>query len=295
MLIVSAINLNVVALGYLQVSPSSGKTPCRSESVLTSDKMHEDMLLTDVNAKTVATENDDSCTHINNCEWKYVHRTAKAERKLHPFQDFLRDLLDFSLLQNKLFFVCCFCTSLMNFGMLCFNFHTPNRALHYGIADDMIAIFPSVIGICMFVARLLSGLIADASFIDRPLLYGVSIALGGVVEITYIFFTDFLGILIWCCLFGICTGKRPAVSLYTIIFYLFSPQSKIVDTGHVRLSVCRCLCHAVGCTKSVDSTFPGNRSEWYFSDFQWAETRFFGNCIVKKKKELASQLGVSLL
>ena len=62
-------------------------------------------------------------------------------------------ILDFSLLKNPVFFVYGFATFLMNFGMVGYNMHSPSRAIHYGVSDQLAAYIPQATGGAHFFSQ----------------------------------------------------------------------------------------------------------------------------------------------
>ena len=137
-----------------------------------------------------------------------------SSKSLAILRQILRDGLDFSLLKTLSFSVYCCCTVGMVMGLICFLFHTPNRALDCGIPLELIAAFPSVIGVSQLVTSLVFGMLSDTKCVNRCMMFSVGVILGGVVEIASTFVTDYNGLLICCSLFGSCCGQCFTYSLY---------------------------------------------------------------------------------
>lgn len=138
-----------------------------------------------------------------------THSTAIAHVSIRQrFHELLSDIFDFSLLRNIQFLVYCTCTFMMNFGMPTFHVHAPSRALHYGISPNVIAIFPSLIGLSTLVSRFTFGFISDCACVNRRIQYGAGIILSSLVEITFIFCITFPWMLLHSVMFGLMNGKH---------------------------------------------------------------------------------------
>ena len=122
--------------------------------------------------------------------------------------ELLRNFFDFSLFYDHRYVLVCFGTFCMNAGMMTFYQHMPSRADHYNVDKQQIAFLPMLTGIATAIARITFGFVANIPRVNRVLQYGVSILVGGFLEVLYFNATTFTSFMIFGILIGAINGKH---------------------------------------------------------------------------------------
>jgi len=130
-----------------------------------------------------------------------------AARLLRWLSQLFADLFDLSLLhciRFPLFLVASFCCF---FGLSSFLQHIPSRGAYLGVEPGLIRFLPTLISCATGISRIVFSFIANMQCTQLFLLFGISVTLSGMVQITACLTTSFVTLALYCILQGTVNGQ----------------------------------------------------------------------------------------
>ena len=124
-----------------------------------------------------ARRDDERQTRIKEGTTNGVLDRGRSRNKLRSFID---DAFDCSLYREFGLVLYCVCSMLSRYNMCVFLQHMPRKAVQLGISKEEVALLMSALGIAIICCRVLVTLIADRKWINRMVLYGCGVAIGGL-------------------------------------------------------------------------------------------------------------------
>jgi sugar phosphate permease len=128
----------------------------------------------------------------------------------------LKNRWDLKLLKNPVFLLyisAVVCSIFANDVMYKLN---PMKAEFYGISRDKAAFLPSITALCSTIARVYTSFIGNLQCVDRLRLSACAIFTSGVLTVTSNFAHDFITMVIFLSLYGLCLGMTFAILCYHI-------------------------------------------------------------------------------
>ena len=120
----------------------------------------------------------------------------------------LKESLDFRVLLKNMYFMLFMTAAFISYcGHMVPFFYLPDRALTLGISPFKASFLISIIGISNTVSRFVSGGIADRSFVNRPYVFSVMVAIAGLASLLSPLGSQYWAMCIYATVFGICAGK----------------------------------------------------------------------------------------
>ena len=117
------------------------------------------------------------------------------------------DICNFSSLRNVEFLMFCVGNMLCAFGFLTFYQHTPSKAKHMGIEIQKVAFLPTITGIVTVTSRIVFGFVANLKCVNTIVQFAVATFLGGIIEILYVFATEYSHFVVFCVVVGCVNGE----------------------------------------------------------------------------------------
>ena len=131
-----------------------------------------------------------------------IHSTVKT--KFAWFWILIRE--NIYLLNNKHFLLYVVGNFFMNFGLWTIYTHFTNRAIKLGFSKQWAALLTSLVGIANLISRLVISSCSTWINVQRVMLYGILLLLGGIFCVTTVFAQTFIHQAVWAVLCGLTAG-----------------------------------------------------------------------------------------
>ena len=121
-----------------------------------------------------------------------------------------RKIFDFSVFRDPRFTLYGIASFCFNMGYIAFFMHYINRAVYLGVDERSATLLPSIYGVCNGIFRVMAGFIANIPNVNRVLMYGSFILLGGITACVTTLTYNFTTLGIAAGVFGISVGEYPS-------------------------------------------------------------------------------------